>query len=91
MMNNSNILSSVLFLTKKLIKRKSISPIDNGCQKILIDRLNKLGFVIDLIPSKNTSNFIAWHGNREPTLAFSGHTDVVGPGNVRNWYFNPFN
>ncbi|MCV2502070.1 MAG: succinyl-diaminopimelate desuccinylase [Candidatus Lightella neohaematopini] len=90
-MNNFNILSSVLFLTKKLIKRKSISPIDNGCQEILIDRLNKLGFIIKLLPSKKTSNFIAWHGNKEPTLAFSGHTDVVGPGNICNWYFNPFN
>ncbi|MCV2525790.1 MAG: M20/M25/M40 family metallo-hydrolase, partial [Candidatus Lightella neohaematopini] len=90
-MNNFNILNSVLFLAKSLIKKKSISPIDNGCQEILINRLNRLGFTIKLIPSKRTSNFIAWHGNKEPTLAFSGHTDVVGPGNIYNWHFNPFN
>ncbi|MCV2506215.1 MAG: succinyl-diaminopimelate desuccinylase [Candidatus Lightella neohaematopini] len=90
-MNNISILNSVLLLTKKLIRIKSISPIDNGCQDILIDRLNKLGFVIQLVPSKSASNFIARHGIKEPTLAFLGHTDIVGPGNICNWYFNPFN
>lgn len=77
-------------LAKQLIKKKSISPMDNGCQKILIKFLKKNNFIIETMNFKNTNNFIAFHGTHGNTLMFAGHTDVVPPGNINNWKYNPF-
>ena len=40
-------MSDVLELTKELIKRKSITPLDEGCQALIATRLEKAGFNID--------------------------------------------
>jgi len=42
--------SEVLELTKELIKRESITPLDKGCQDLVATRLKKLGFAIKHLP-----------------------------------------
>lgn len=81
----------IMNLTKKLVSCPSISPIDFGCQEIIINRLIKIGFEIERININKTSNFFAWKGNiNSKTLLFLGHTDVVNPGDKNKWLFPPF-
>lgn len=79
----------VLELARQLIKRPSLSPDDAGCQKIIIARLQALGFNIELMNFGETLNFWAWHGEGH-TFAFAGHTDVVPSGTIQHWYSHPF-
>ncbi|QIQ21934.1 succinyl-diaminopimelate desuccinylase [Zophobihabitans entericus] len=81
----------VIELTKQLIQRKSISPTDQGCQQLIIDRLTPLGFTFEPMQFGETLNLWAYHGNPdEPTLVFAGHTDVVPAGNENSWVYPPF-
>lgn len=80
---------SIINLTKQLIRCPSISPKDAGCQDIIIKCLENIGFSIQEINIQDTKNFWAWHGHGK-TLVFSGHTDVVHPGNINKWRTDPF-
>ncbi|GKX63906.1 succinyl-diaminopimelate desuccinylase [Pragia fontium] len=82
----------VITLAQQLIKRPSISPHDEGCQQIMIDRLKAIGFTVEEINVGDTLNFWAWRGERSggPTLAFAGHTDVVPTGDESHWHQPPF-
>ncbi|WWO97813.1 MAG: succinyl-diaminopimelate desuccinylase [Candidatus Dasytiphilus stammeri] len=81
----------VIELTKQLISCPSISPDDAGCMVILMSRLSKIGFKIEKMNFNNTSNFWAWHGQKEgDTFVFAGHTDVVPSGNLEHWISPPF-
>lgn len=79
----------VIKLAKQLIKRPSVSPADEGCQEILIQRLKAIGFTIEPMNFADTKNFCAWRGEGK-TLTFAGHTDVVPPGDENHWDFPPF-
>ncbi|MCX8956737.1 succinyl-diaminopimelate desuccinylase [Erwinia psidii] len=79
----------VIELTQQLIRRPSLSPDDAGCQAIIIDRLQALGFTVEPVNIGDTLNFWAWRGTGE-TLAFAGHTDVVPAGNSSLWINPPF-
>lgn len=79
----------VIELTQQLIRCPSVSPEDAGCQTLLIDRLQAIGFKIELMNFGDTRNFWATRGEGE-TLAFAGHTDVVPPGEARHWINPPF-
>ncbi len=81
---------NVCELAKQLINIKSITPVDAGCQKILIDRLKKLGFEITEYDKNGVSNFWATHGSGAPVFCFAGHTDVVPSGDEKAWQFPPF-
>jgi succinyl-diaminopimelate desuccinylase len=80
----------VIKLTKELIKHPSITPDDAGCQAILIDRLKRVGFVIEPMPFGKVTNFWAKRGVASPLLVFIGHTDVVPTGPVEQWTTPPF-
>ncbi|WMY94910.1 MAG: succinyl-diaminopimelate desuccinylase [Arsenophonus sp.] len=80
----------IIQLTKELIQKPSISPNDNGCQTILIERLKKLNFSIEIMFFEDTTNLWAFHGDKGKTLVFAGHTDVVPAGDTKNWNFPPF-
>ncbi|HGN1705803.1 TPA: succinyl-diaminopimelate desuccinylase [Providencia rettgeri] len=80
----------VIQLAKELIARPSISPDDQGCQALLTDRLNKIGFTVEAMQFGDTLNFWAHRGAEGVTLAFAGHTDVVPAGNSANWQTPPF-
>ncbi|MGL9720238.1 succinyl-diaminopimelate desuccinylase [Symbiopectobacterium sp.] len=79
----------VLELAQQLIKRPSLSPRDEGCQALLIERLKAVGFSIEKMDFGDTENFWAWRGEGK-TLAFAGHTDVVPSGDASHWQHPPF-
>ena len=83
-------MSATLELAKSLISRASVTPDDNGCQDLMIDRLKKIGFTIYPLKFGDVDNFWAVHGNNGPIFAFAGHTDVVPAGDDDAWESNPF-
>ena len=83
-------MSKTLNLTKELISKKSITPLDEGCQDLLINHLELLGFKIEKMPYGNVRNFYARKGHEAPLLVFAGHTDVVPPGPEVEWSSHPF-
>ncbi|EPF7464820.1 succinyl-diaminopimelate desuccinylase [Serratia marcescens] len=79
----------VIELAQQLIKRPSLSPNDEGCQQLMIDRLLAIGFTVEAMDFEDTQNFWAWRGEGQ-TLAFAGHTDVVPTGDEKRWDNPPF-
>ena len=83
-------MNNTLELAKSLISQASVTPDDNGCQSIMIERLKKIGFEIHPLKFGDVDNFWATRGNSGPIFAFAGHTDVVPPGNEDAWNTAPF-
>ena len=81
---------SELKLAKELIRRPSITPEDAGTINILVKNLRSLGFKCQLINFKNVKNLYAKLGKSSPNFCYAGHTDVVPPGNIKDWSVNPF-
>ena len=80
----------VVRLTMDLMSRKSITPLDEGCQALMADRLADSGFGIRHMPIHGVSNLWARHGTGSPLLVFAGHTDVVPTGALTDWESDPF-
>jgi len=80
----------VVRLTMDLMSRKSITPLDEGCQALMADRLADSGFGIRHMPIHEVSNLWARHGTGSPLLVFAGHTDVVPTGALTDWESDPF-
>lgn len=83
-------MTATLDLTCDLISKKSVSPEDMGCQALLAERLEKMGFSIENMPFGKVSNFWARRGSKAPLLCFAGHTDVVPAGDLKQWQSEPF-
>lgn len=83
-------MSKTLALAQDLISRSSVTPDDQGCQELLISRLEPLGFKIERMRFGDVDNFYARRGNTGPLLVFAGHTDVVPTGPVDQWHTPPF-
>ena len=81
---------SELKLAKELIRRPSVTPRDAGTINILAKNLRSLGFKCQLINFKNIKNLYAKLGKSSPNFCYAGHTDVVPPGNIKDWSVNPF-
>jgi len=58
-------MSKTLALAEQLIARPSVTPVDGGCQQLLIERLTPLGFICESIESNGVSNLWARHGTAE--------------------------
>ena len=82
--------SATLALTKDLISRASVTPVDAGCQEVMIARLEAIGFVVERMRFGEVDNFWARRGDQHPVLTFAGHTDVVPSGPEANWDTPPF-
>ncbi|MBO2556949.1 succinyl-diaminopimelate desuccinylase [Shewanella algae] len=80
----------VLELAKELISRASVTPLDEGCQALMAERLAKLGFANESMVFEDTTNLWSRRGTEGPVFCFAGHTDVVPPGDLANWYTPPF-
>ena len=84
-----------LTLAKELIKFQSVTPKDAGAIKYLSNQLKKIGFSCKILEfkdkkSKPIKNLYARSGKKSPNLCYAGHTDVVPPGNIKDWTVNPF-
>lgn len=83
-------MSETLDLTIDLISRPSVTPEDKGCQTMLAQRLEKLGFTCEHMRFADVDNLWARLGTEGPLLCFAGHTDVVPTGPVEDWQSDPF-
>ena len=84
-------LSPTLELACELIRRPSVTPVDEGCQDLMINRLTALGFAVERMRIEEVENFWATHGSQDgPVLCFAGHTDVVPTGPLQAWQHQPF-
>ena len=84
-----------LKLAKDLIKFPSITPKDAGAINFLSKQLRSLGFNCKILEfkdgkSKPIKNLYARLGKKAPNLCYAGHTDVVPPGNIKDWTIDPF-
>ena len=84
-----------LTLSKKLIKFPSITPAGAGAISFLSKKLRSLGFRCKILEfkdkkSKPIKNLYARLGTKQPNFCYAGHTDVVPPGNIKDWTVNPF-
>ena len=77
-------------LTEALIRRPSVTPEDQGCQKLMAERLAAIGFDIEMLRFADVDNLWARRGTEGPLLCFAGHTDVVPTGPLSQWQSDPF-
>ena len=82
--------SPTLALTKQLIAKQSVTPMDEGCQVLMIEHLQKIGFDVESLSFGDVDNFWAIKGDAGPILCFAGHTDVVPSGPASSWSQPPF-
>lgn len=82
--------NETLELAKALIARKSVTPADEGCQRLIIDRLAPLGFRPEVMVHGDVANLWIRHGDAKPLVVLAGHTDVVPPGPLDKWATDPF-
>jgi len=91
-------MTATLALTEDLIRRRSVTPADEGCQAVLETRLKALGFACEALVSGpddfRVTNLWAvkrgTQGKDGKLLAFAGHTDVVPTGPLEQWNSDPF-
>ncbi len=90
-------MSRALQLTEQLIARPSVTPDDAGCQALLRERLEPLGFECETLvfgpgdaPVTNLWALRRGADANAPVLVFAGHTDVVPTGPLAQWTSDPF-
>ena len=67
-----------------------MTPDDVGCQPLMMDRLEAIGFRCEKLRFEDVDNFWAVRGEQGPLLCFAGHTDVVPTGPESEWQNPPF-
>ena len=83
-------MTTTLELTKQLIARASVTPDDRDCQKLIAEHLQAIGFEVEHHRFGQVDNLWARRGKQKPLFVFAGHTDVVPPGPVDQWQYDPF-
>jgi succinyl-diaminopimelate desuccinylase len=83
-------MTPTLELAFDLIRRHSVTPDDEGCQALMMERLQAAGFATEALRFEEVDNFWARRGNTQPLVCFAGHTDVVPTGPEKNWDNPPF-
>ena len=86
---------AALDIARALIACRSVTPADAGALPYLRDLLAGAGFAAHLVTfsapgTPDVLNLYARFGTETPNLAFAGHTDVVPPGDLKSWRFDPF-
>ena len=82
---------NVVELAARLIQCPSVTPKEAGAIKLIEDIFKSTDFEISRIDRSGVSNlFLRWGEKKLPTLGFCGHIDVVPPGDLTKWEFDPF-
>ncbi len=82
---------NVVELTAKLVQCPSVTPKEGGALKLIGELFRDTDFEIHTINRGGISNlFLRLGAKNLPTLGFSGHVDVVPPGEISKWDFEPF-
>ena len=81
---------AVLELTRALIARRSLTPVDDGCCALIGERLQRIGFELEYLDAEGVTNLWASCGHGAPLTILAGHTDVVPTGPLEQWDSNPF-
>lgn len=86
---------SALEIARALVAFPSVTPQDAGALPYLADLLKSAGFRTELVSfsapgTPDILNLYARLGAAEPNFLFAGHTDVVPPGDLARWRFDPF-
>ena len=81
--------------SQRLIRCPSITPAEGGALDLLQETLEEIGFccyrlVFSEEGTADVDNLYARFGNSAPNFCFAGHTDVVPPGDLNAWTFDPF-
>jgi succinyl-diaminopimelate desuccinylase len=76
-------------LAQELIRRRSVTPADDGAIGVVAGWLEMRGFRCTLLRFGEIENLWATRGEGRPHLCFAGHTDVVPPGS-EGWANDPF-
>ena len=79
-----------LSLLFDLMRCRSVTPEDAGCQDVISTRLQHSGFECEAMPFGDVTNLWARRGESSPLFCFAGHTDVVPPGDTAAWSTDPF-
>lgn len=87
--------SRAVSLACELIRRPSVTPEDAGALDVVEKALKAAGFETHRLTfsepgTPDVDNLFATIGAGSPHLAFAGHTDVVPPGDLSRWRFDPF-
>ena len=79
-------------LAESLIRLRSVTPDDAGCQTLIAGRLQAIGFACEPMRFGEVDNLWAVRRGARPgpTLVFAGHTDVVPAGPRQWWHADPF-
>jgi succinyl-diaminopimelate desuccinylase len=79
-------------LAQALIRRRSVTPADDGALAVLEAALVPLGFACHRLRFGEIENLFARRDGRSagPHLCFAGHTDVVPVGDAAAWSSDPF-
>ncbi len=79
-------------LAESLIRLRSVTPDDAGCQALIANRLRAIGFDCEPMRFGEVDNLWAVRRGARPgpTLVFAGHTDVVPAGPRQWWHSDPF-
>ncbi len=89
-MTTQDATDATIDLLKELVQRPSVTPEDSGCQDLLAERLEGVGFSIEHMPCGEVKNLWARYGSEAPLVVLAGHTDVVPTGDESDWKVNPF-
>ncbi|MBZ6076559.1 succinyl-diaminopimelate desuccinylase [Microvirga puerhi] len=86
---------SPLSLAQSLLRCPSVTPAEGGALAFSESVLREAGFevhrpVFSEPGTPDVENLYARYGKGEPYLLFSGHTDVVPPGDTGRWRHDPF-
>ena len=78
-----------------LIKCPSVTPVEGGALDLLEKTLENIGFTCHRLTFEEqghapVDNLYARIGTQGPNFCFAGHTDVVPPGDITAWSFDPF-
>jgi len=89
-------ISPTVTLACELIERQSVTPEDAGCQQLMRERLEAIGFDCQTLTwgegEDAVENLWAVLGEADngPIFCFAGHTDVVPTGPASQWQTPPF-